>query len=313
MDLPELIETFGKQLAALNHAPKTVRQYVEWAKRFFTFAQGEGVTTPADVTAAHLMAYQRHLADRINARGRVFAVKTQNQHMVGVVMFLRYLHAEGILAHNPAQHVQYAKVPERLPRQILSTTEVRKMLRAPDARTVMGFRDRVILEVFYSTGMRRQELLDLATDDVNLESGILTIRRGKGGKARVVPLGRIARKYLETYINGIRPSLLQLRDRELPGEEKALFLSLRGLPLSKNALADRVEHYRRRAGIEHPVTPHTFRHSCATHMIRNRANIRHVQELLGHVNLNTTQLYLHLTINDLQEAHAKFHPREKDT
>lgn len=312
MTLDEMIDTYAKHMAALNRTPKTVRQYAQWVRRFFEFAQGQGVAVPADITSAHLLAYQRHLAGQINFRGRGFSVKVQNHHMIGIVMFLRYLYAEGILAHNPAQRVQYARVPQALPRDILSVTEMRKMLRAPDAHTVMGYRDRVILEILYSTGLRRQELLNLTVDDVNLESGLLTVRHGKGGKDRVVPLGKLAAKYLETYLNGVRPTLLQIRALEPKSREKKLFLSMRGLPLSVNALAERVEFYRKAAGIKHAVTPHTFRHSCATHMIRNRANIRHVQEMLGHVNLNTTQQYLHLTITDLKEAHSRFHPREKD-
>ncbi len=310
MELPELLDSYRKHLQALNRAPKTIRQYVQWVERFFDFAETIGVKSPADVAGAHLLAYQKHLANLINRKGRIHSIKVQNNHMIGIVMFLRYLCAEGILAHNPAQHVQYARVPERLPRDILSTAEIKKILRQPDVQTVMGYRDRTILEVFYSTGIRRQELLNLTMGDVNLESGLLTVREGKGGKDRVVPLGRIAGKYIETYVNGIRPTLAQIRT--LDNQEKALFLSLRGRPLSKNALAERIDVYRRKANIPHPVSPHTFRHSCATHMIRNRANIRHVQEMLGHVNLNTTQQYLHLTITDLKEAHHRFHPREKD-
>lgn len=312
MTLEEMFDSYRKHLQALNRRPKTVEQYIKWVQRFFDFAETQGVKTPADVTSANLIAYQKHLANLVNKKGRIFSVKVQNHHLIGIVLFLRYLCAEGILAHNPAQHVQYAKAPDRLPRDILSIAEIRKMLRAPDAHTVMGYRDRVIMEVFYSTGIRKQELLNLTVDDVNLESGILTIRQGKGGKDRVVPLGRIAAKCLETYINGIRPTLLQIATIERQSGQKALFLSMRGGPLSKNALAERIERYRRLAGIAHPVSPHTFRHTCATHMIRNRANIRHVQEMLGHVNLNTTQQYLHLTITDLKEAHHRFHPREKD-
>ena len=312
MTLDEMLDSYTKHLQALNRAPKTVKQYVQWAQRFFDFAGAVGVTTPADVTSAHLIAYQKHLADLVNKKGRISGIKCQNQHLVGIVMFMRYLCADGILAHDPTKHVQYARTPERLPRDILSLPEVRKLLRTPNTQTVMGYRDRTIMEVLYSTGLRRQEMLNLSVDDINLESGILTVRQGKGGKDRVVPLGRIAVKYLETYVNGIRPTLLRIATLDRKPAQKALFLSLRGGRLSKNAFSERIEHYRVLAGIRHAVTPHTFRHTCATHMIRNRANIRHVQEMLGHVDLNTTQQYLHLTITDLKEAHSRFHPREKD-
>ena len=310
--MDELLDSYSKHLQALNRAPKTVKQYVQWVQRFFDFAETQGVKTPADVTSAHLLAYQKHLAGLVNKKGRIHTIKVQNHHMIGIVMFLRYLCAEGILAHNPAQNVKYAKTPQELPHDILSISEIKKMLRAPDVQTVMGYRDRTILEVFYSTGIRKAELLNLKVEDVNLESGVLMIRQGKGGKDRVVPLGRIATRFVETYITGIRPTFLQIRSLAAKSQEKRLFLSLQGLPLSKNALASRIEIYRRMANISHAVTPHTFRHSCATHMIRNRANIRHVQEMLGHMNLNTTEKYLHLTITDLKEAHHKFHPREKD-
>jgi len=305
-----LIDAYAAHLRAVNRVPKTVAAYVTWLRRFFDFAESVGVRDVHGVTADTIRAYQRREADAVNAKGRVNTVKVQNQHVGAVFGFYRFLHVEGIVAHNPAQHIELAKVPERLPRDILTVQEARRLLRTPDTSTVLGYRDRVILEVLYSTGIRRQELLNVALDDVDLEAGLLTVRGGKGKKDRVVPLGRVAGKCIESYVNGVRPELLRAAVGRPPAT--ALFLSARGLPLSRTALASRIEHYACAAGLSQPVTPHTFRHSCATHMIRNRANLRHVQEMLGHKNLNTTEVYLHLTITDLKEAHHKFHPREKD-
>jgi len=312
MTIEELIEAYATHLRALNRVPKTVASYTTWVRRFFDFAVENGVRDVADVTAATLHAYQRYLNEHVNRKGRISTVKVQNQHVGIVCGFFKFLAIEGYLPHNPAQHIELAKAPERLPRDILTVREAKRLLKQPDTSTLLGYRDRTMLEVLYSTAIRRQELLNLALDDVDLDSGVLIVRQGKGSKDRVVPLGRIAARYLETYVNGIREELLDKRQAGPRTETKAIFISARGLPLSKNAMAERIEKYARAAGLSQPVTPHTFRHTCATHMIRNRANIRHVQEMLGHKNLNTTEQYLHLTITDLKEAHHRFHPREKD-
>ena len=310
--IDELLDAYASHLRALNRVPKTVAAYVTWVHRFFDYAATLGVRDVADVTAATIHAYQKYESEQINAKGRVNSIKVQNQHVGAVCGFFKFLSIESYVAHNPAQHIALAKVPERLPRDILTVREAKRLLKQPDTSTLLGYRDRTILEVLYSTAIRRQELLDLTLDDVDLESGLIVVREGKGSKDRVVPLGSIAARYIESYVNGIREELLDKRRAGPRIETKAVFISSRGLPLSKTALADRIERYARAAGLEKPVTPHTFRHSCATHMIRNRANIRHVQEMLGHRNLNTTELYLHLTITDLKEAHHRFHPREKD-
>ena len=234
---------------------------------------------------------------------------TQNQHLAALANFYCYLRQADYLPHDPTRDVEYARAPQRLPKAVLTVPEVKKLLQAPDVNTVLGYRDRTILEMLYTTGARRQELLNLTLDDLDLDGGLIMIRQGKGGKDRVVPIGKIATKFLETYLNGIRPELMRYA---ADPNCKQLFTSLRGKVLGKNSLAAVVEKYARKAGIKTPVSPHTFRHTCATHMIRNRAGIRHVQEMLGHANLSSTEKYIRLTITDLKEAHSRFHPREKD-
>ena len=309
MTTDELIEKYAEHLRALNRSPKNIRTHARRVRRFFEFAAGRGVHEPADVTAALVLDYQKHVSNEINPRGTISTASTQNQHIAVLAVFFRYLRQAEYAIHDPTREIQYAKVPQRLPRAIMTLQEVKKLLRQPDVNTVLGYRDRAIMEVLYSTGVRRNELLSLRVEDVNLEGGFVMVRQGKGLKDRVVPLGTIAARYLETYLNGIRPELLK---RGSDPATAALIVSGRGRVLSRNTLAAMVEKYARLAGIKHPVTPHTFRHTCATHMIRNRAGIRHVQEMLGHTNLATTQKYLSLTITDLKEAHSRFHPREKD-
>jgi len=192
-----------------------------------------------------------------------------------------------------------------LPRNILTPQEARRIIEAPDVHTVLGYRNRVVLEVLYATGIRKQELMNLTLADVNLDEELLRINGGKGAKDRVVPLTEIACSFLESYIKGIRPKLLGKKTTN------RLFLSLRGLPIARNTLGSLVEKCTRLARIKKRVTCHLWRHSCATHLLQRKANLRHVQEILGHRSLATTERYLHLTITELKEAHRRCHPREK--
>lgn len=308
MDADELVEKYREHLCAIHRAAKTIHTQVARSRRFMAFAGSRGARHPADVTTAAILDYQKHLAGELNAYGRANSVSVQNQCLAAVAGFFGYLRQAEYIAHDPARDIEYARTPKRLPKGILTLAETRKLLQQPDVNTVIGYRDRVILEVLYSTGIRRNEFLGLTLDDVDLEAGFLMIRQGKGGKDRVVPLGRIAAKYLETYVRGIRPELAGRGDEPAT---RALVVSERGRVMGRNTLAELLEKYAKRAGLKIRVTPHTFRHTCATHMIRNRAGIRHVQEMLGHSNLNSTQKYLQLTITDLKEAHSRFHPREK--
>jgi len=183
---------------------------------------------------------------------------------------------------------------------------VKKVLHAPDTKTVLGYRNGTILEVHYSTGIRKEELNNLLLIDVDYEYGIIRLNQGKGKKDRVVPQGRIACRYLENYITAVRPSLIK------DPYNNYLFLSLRGNRLSKNMVWEIVKSYAKKAASKKNISPHTFRHTCATLMLRNRANIRHIQDLLGHTSLDSTQVYASVSIVDLKEVHARCHPRERD-
>lgn len=309
-ELNELLEHYATYMRALNRTAKGTKEHRARIKRFFAWAGKYRVKHPSDVTQAMLLDYQKYLSEYINERGTVNNVMTQNQHLAVLVCFYKYLKQAGYVAHNPTLELQYAKVPQRLPKAVLTHKEMKKLLRQPDTSTVLGFRDRTILEVMYSTGIRRNELLNLDVSDIDLESGFLLVREGKGSKDRIVPLGKVACRYLETYMNGIRPDLVQ---RCPDPKTKALFPSCRSDRLRRNTLADLIDKYARKAGLAQGVTPHTFRHTCATALIRNNASIRHVQEMLGHSRLTSTQEYIRLTMSDLKDAHSRFHPREKDS
>jgi integrase/recombinase XerD len=295
-------EHYLRYLRVLNLSETTVRGHAFHLRRFIRYLQGRD---PASVTRETINAYQVHLYEEINFKGRPNSAASQNNALKVVKSFYAFFHEKGYIPGDPAKDVSYAKVPTRLPRSILTKTEMRKLLHMPDTTTLLGYRDRTILEVLYSSGIRKEELNNLLLDDVDSTRGFLRVNEGKGKKDRVVPLGKIACRYLTSYIAAVRPALVKAPSRYL-------FLSMKGNRLSKNMLWQMIKTYAKKARITKTVSPHTFRHTCATLMLRNKANIRHIQEMLGHASLTSTQVYTSVSIVDLKEVHSKCHPREKD-
>ena len=305
-DLQALADKYRRNLAILIYSPNTVKGYLFYLNRFFRYLEEVSISEITAVTRDTVRDYQIHLYEELNRKGEPNSVFAQNNALKVVKSFFRFLGAEGYLPGDPAKGVAYAKVPKRLPRSILTQAEMKRLLHVPNTGTVVGYRDRALLEVLYSTGIRKEEINGLLLQDVDCQGGFVRVNSGKGGKDRVVPLGKIACRYLENYIKAVRPSLI--RDPY----ENHLFLSLRGKRLSKNVVWGIVKRYTRKTGIKKIISPHTFRHTCATLMLRNRANIRHIQEMLGHASLNSTQVYASVSITDLKEVHARCHPRERD-
>lgn len=299
-------ERYRQYLEVLNRSLQTIRSYKWHLRKFFAYLLEMDMADIHEVTSKVILDYQKHLFYSENTRGRQDTIRTQNNHLKVVKDFFRFLYEEDYISHNPAKEILYAKTPQSLPKIILTKQEAKKIIQQPDVNTLLGYRDRSILELLYSTGIRRDELRNLTIEDVDYQEGYLRVNKGKGDKDRVVPLGRIACRYLENYIKGIRPEFCNSRNNS------TLFLSKKGNKISKNVAGWLIEKYVKQANIKKHVTCHTFRHTCATHMVRNRANLRHVQEMLGHRSLNTTQKYIQLTITDLKEAHKKYHPRERD-
>jgi integrase/recombinase XerD len=274
-------------------------------RQFLAFLRSVNVTDAQAITTGTLTDFQRDLFYTPTSRGTARSISHQNHALCVIKGFFRFLKQEGYLAINPAEALALAREPQTLPRQVLTPQEARKILETPDTGCLLGYRDRTILEVFYATGIRKSELRQLTVANVNLEEELLRINGGKGAKDRVVPLTRLACSFLENYIKAVRPELLRgkVTDR--------LFISARALPIGTNTVGDLVTKYAKQAGVKKHVTCHVWRHTCATHLVKNKANLRHVQEMLGHRQLSTTERYLHLTIADLKEAHRKFHPRER--
>jgi len=230
-----------------------------------------------------------------------------NTHLLALRDFFRVLVGKGAVPRLLLEPLSYVKEPKLLPKNVLKHEEIVRILERVPGDTPIHLRDRAILEVLYSTAIRREELVLLALPDVDLEGGALRIERGKGGKGRMVPLGKVAADWLGRYVRSARPALLGRRD-----DVGVVFLSKRGLPMDGNSVREVLRRWARAAGIEKPVSPHTFRRSCATAMIRNRANPGHVKDILGHDDFRSLGAYVNLEIVDLKDAHRRFHPREQD-
>jgi integrase/recombinase XerD len=306
MNTDLLLERHRSQLELRNFSPRTI--ITQWSalkllRRFLDETNQPDLTA---CTTATLHDFQRWHFYQPTARGAARGIAYQNRVLSAVKGLFKFLHEETLIARDPAAALDYAREPQTLPRNILTPQEARKIIETPDVQTTLGYRDRAILETLYATGLRKQELMNLTVADVNLEEELLRINGGKGARDRVVPLTAVACAFLESYIKAIRPKLLNGRSSE------RLFISLRGRPIARNTLGSLVEKYARLARIKKRVTCHLWRHSCATHLLQRKANLRHVQEILGHRSLATTERYLHLTITELKEAHRKHHPRERD-
>jgi integrase/recombinase XerD len=306
MTIAQAITKFLTDRRVRNYSPRTVEGNDYDLQVIARFLAARGIDTVETVTRGALRDFHEWLYREPTKRGHTRGVRNQYQFTTLIKTFFAWLRSEEILAHDPAAALEYARLPHELPRLVLTPNEARKVLEGIDTTTPIGYRDRAIMEMFYATGIRCQELIDLHVPEVNLEEELLRINKGKGNKDRVVPLSRIACRYLETYLKAVRPELVRQR-----GEDR-LFLSWRGRPLHRVNLIRLVTAHAKAAGLKKHVTCHTWRHTCATHLLKNQANLRHVQEILGHGCLSTTERYLHLNIDDLKAAHRRFHPREKD-
>jgi integrase/recombinase XerD len=215
--------------------------------------------------------------------------------------FYHFLVMERLIEKDPTLNLDTPKLEHRLPR-VLTLNEVEQLLNQPDTSVIWGFRDKTMLELLYATGIRVSELILIKVEDVNVEMGFLRCF-GKGSKERIVPVGSVALKYLDKYINEVRPKFLKEQDNGI------LFLNHLGKGLTRQGFWKIIRKYAQKAGIEKHITPHTLRHSFATHLLENGADLRSVQEMLGHADISTTQIYTHITRSKIKEVYDRTHPR----
>jgi integrase/recombinase XerD len=283
-----------------------IAQYLTWLR----------VTNRADATVRNrrgalerllrwCQSYRIALFDSVTNRGDPLGWGTQAEYLGSVRAFLGWCFLYGLTERNAASTLQLPRRPVRLPIMIMNTGDVERVLRLPSRRTPQGLRDRAILEVLYSTGLRRAEVARLHVQDVDQERRVVYVRSGKGQRDRVVPIGRRALRWVQRYLRRARPVLVADKATQ------TLFLTARGRPLRLNRLSERVRGYLKAAGLDRPGSCHLFRHTMATHLLDGGADVRDVQEILGHSNLSTTARYTHVSIARLQRVHARAHPAER--
>jgi integrase/recombinase XerD len=289
----------GKSLSAMHNAKSAFRHLLRYLVSM-------GVEHIEQLTHDVLMAFREELAWHTTAKGTPLMPRVQSAKLGHVQALCRWLVREEYLLADPSRRIPHPKKPRPLPRAMLEMEDLAKLFKQPNLNTLRGYRNRVILEILYSTAIRRAEVANLKLYDIETSMGYLTVRHGKGGKDRVVPIGKEACRLVETYLTGIRPEWINANKTDY------LFLNRWGDRMDPNSVWAVVRKYAKLAGLKKPVSTHLLRHACATHMLRAGAPVRHLQEMLGHKSLETTQIYTRVTINDLKAVHAKFHPREQE-
>ncbi len=301
-----LLSRYFVSLRMNNWSPRTIDRRAYSLGKFIEWCSDRGIDCVHEITAEAAEAYRRSLYHHRNARtGKPIKFSTQSSYLSAVCHWLAWLNEQGWITDNPAHRIELPRAEHRLPSSYLTLSEVETLLNTVDLTTPSGLRDRAMMETFYATGMRRAELIALQLDDVNAESRVLTIRQGKGRKDRVVPIGNRALEWINKYLHDGRPSMLA-------EATNTLFLTSRGNAFHPNNLSALVRGYVVAAGITKPGSCHIFRHTAATLMLEGGADLRSIQSLLGHEQLNTTQIYTHVTIQRLREVHERTHPGAKD-
>lgn len=285
-----------------HYAADTLRTSGHALTLFARWAAERGITRPNEVTRPILERYQRFVFHYRTAADRPLGLRGQVARLSPLRSFFRYLVRHNLLLHNPAADLELPRADKRLPRQILTAAEAERVLGAVQLCEPMGLRDRAMLETLYSTGMRRQELVHLAVSDLDRERGVLLIRRGKGKKDRMVPIGDRAVVWINKYLAELRPHLVTEPD------EGYLFLSNYGERVTPKRLSQIAHDAIQRADIGKPGSCHLFRHTAATLMLEHGADIRYIQQLLGHASLETTQIYTQVSIGTLKAVHTRTHP-----
>jgi len=284
-----------------GYTADTVRGRRIAIRRFIAWCDERGLSDPKEITKPILERYQRHLFYYRKTDGAPLSLGSQHACLTPLKTFFKWLAKANHILSNPASELELPKQPKHLPRALLSVEDTEAILRAAEPSTTSGLRDRAMLEVLYSTGLRRTELANLRRYDVDLSRLIVFVREGKGRQDRVVPLGERAALWLDKYMVESRPQLAG-------NDTEALFVSDYGEPIRPDFLATRVRRAMEDAGIDKPGSCHLFRHACATHMLDNGADIRFIQAMLGHAALSSTERYTHVAIGKLQQIHAATHP-----
>ena len=292
----QLVEAFLNYISVERGlAQNTIISYKEDLGFYIDYLNGRKVDVLAGSTKNDVMDFM------MDQKGRGLSANSISRRLAAIKAFYRFLVRERILKADPTSLMEAPKLWKKIP-EVLSVDEVERLIAAPDISRKQGIRDRAILEVMYATGMRASEVVDLKLNNINLEIGFARCI-GKGDKERIIPLGKKAKSAIEAYLQKCRPSLAKKKEADV------LFLSRLGRRISRQSLWKLIKKYARISGIKKEIRPHILRHSFATHLLEHGADLRSVQEMLGHSDISTTQIYTHVNKDRLKSIHKMFHPR----
>lgn len=272
----------------------TALSYKQDLAKVNRFMASNGITDVSKITSTNLNSYVLYLEDN------KFSKATISRNIACLKSFYHYLYKEGLVTSDVSESVKAPKVEKKIP-EILSAKEVVCLLEQPKGDSPKEVRDKAMLELLYATGIRVSELISLKVSDINMQMGYIVIR--ESSKERVIPFGREARNALLIYLDGVRETMLDDKNSDI------LFVNCSGLPMSRQGFWKLIKYYAKKAGIEADITPHTLRHSFAAHLVENGADLRSVQEMLGHSDISTTQIYANMCHSRIRDVYSKAHPR----
>jgi len=278
-----------------NLSENTVLSYKLNLNRYLDYLESKRIKDADEIKEETITEFLRTLSELLLSANSI------SQNISAIKGFHKFLFGDGLVKNDPTQNLTKPKIRKSLP-EVLTQDEVDLILKQPDTSGRLGLRDRAILETMYATGMRVSEALTVKQSDINFSDGFVRVF-GKGSKERLIPIGRSAISWIKKYQSDVRVNLAKENSKEV------LFLNARGKPMSRMAIWDIVNKYTRMARIDKSVHPHTFRHSFATHLLEGGADLRAVQEMLGHSDISTTEIYTHIDREYLKEVHRTFHPR----
>ena len=300
--LSRLANAYIEHLRVTHYTEQTVDNQVHHLSMFIRWCEERSLYKANEITRPILERYRRYLFYYRRENGKPLSVWSQHNRLSVIRSYFKWLTIQNYLLSNPASELPLPRTGRSLPKSVLNAKEAEQVLMQADITTPLGLRDRAILEVFYSTGLRRMECANLELFDVDRVRGTIFIRQGKGKKDRFIPIGERALKWLDKYLDEARQELV------VEPDPLHVFLSDQGTPMCLDQLTNRVKRYVDEANIGKTGACHLFRHSMATLMLENGADIRYIQQMLGHADLKTTSIYTHISIIKLKEIHTATHP-----
>jgi integrase/recombinase XerD len=300
------IHQFAEELRLRNYAERTIHDYTLNVKEFFSYlADEESVNSINEIRPDHIRSYQLHNQNKVCRYNKPMTTKSICTKMNSTKAFFRLMFESGLIRNDLEGCIKLPRIKNRAPQNIPDEKEIAEFLDSVVPSSIITLRDRTILEILYSTGLRNSELRNLAIDNLDIQAQKFYIKAGKGGESRTVSIGEWLVPLIQKYLELSRPHFIN-------NETNILFPSKNGLVLTKGNLRDMVRKYALKFGISKRITPHTFRHCCTTHLLKAGCDLRYVQLHLGHRDIKSTIIYTDLITEDIKEAHAKYHPRQKE-